>query len=209
MIERKAHIVKVEMEILVFAKDGDEAIRIAKSDAIQTELYTADYNAEVAAYLPGGYDAKDRVWGYADGVETIADALAMTPEYVEAEKRRQVRIDNLRGCKLPTADELNEIIEQFHPRKTPEGHMTDCDCKSCQRLRFINEAIASRDPDRLIALVQDQLVTITVLEMDDAYHNSILDGSWPSAKEILTDALALAEKVNHDVRPRQDPRDVG
>jgi hypothetical protein len=49
----------------------------------------------------------------------------------------------------------------------------------------------TRDPDKLIALVKKMTARIAHAEMDCDYYECILDGSWPSSREILVRGLNM------------------
>jgi len=64
-----------------------------------------------------------------------------------------------------------------------------CDCKICDLADVRLEALESND----IAVVKDALAKMSHLWLeansDVNYYKSILDGTWPSSKEILTKSL--------------------
>lgn len=65
-----------------------------------------------------------------------------------------------------------------------------CDCEWCDKLRRVESVIARRDPDELVALVEELYTDNFNVALDVEYHEVILDGSWPGARDILTRALA-------------------
>ena len=84
--------------------------------------------------------------------------------------------------------------------------MAKCECDICKRHQRIKDIVASRDPDKLIAMVNELADALASTEMDLNYDECILDGSWPSAVYILENALCKA--IVHPDRkdsPHDDP----
>lgn len=77
-----------------------------------------------------------------------------------------------------------------------------CDCKLCNEHAFIREAIANRDVDKLIALLEKMSNDICNISMDANYNECILDGSWPSSIRQLEEALVKAR--NHPNRKAEE-----
>lgn len=76
--------------------------------------------------------------------------------------------------------------------------MSKCTCRICEEIKKVNAVIDSRDPDQLIALVRDLFTRVANLEQDNDYYECILNGSWPSAKMILENALSKIPKEEND-----------
>lgn len=64
-----------------------------------------------------------------------------------------------------------------------------CDCRLCKRSRLIREAVLSRDTDALISMVEELQEENHQIGDGEQYYESILNGSWPSAEEILVNVL--------------------
>lgn len=54
-----------------------------------------------------------------------------------------------------------------------------CNCEYCNRLRYYKEINL---PENIVEYIMD-------LEMDVEYFKAILNGNWPSGKEVLKQAL--------------------
>lgn len=88
-MSKKCWVVSVELEALVWAESADEAKRIGVKD-IQAEasnLYYPDSHAAPATHVPYGYEMGDEFFRTGEQSITVAEALAMTPEFVAAQKR--------------------------------------------------------------------------------------------------------------------------
>ena len=72
-----------------------------------------------------------------------------------------------------------------------------CDCRICTEHKATQAVIESRDVDELIKVVQDLESDKAHLELDLAVKEAVMDGSWPSAKRQLTQALSNIEKTEH------------
>lgn len=68
-----------------------------------------------------------------------------------------------------------------------------CDCRICRLGRRVKTTVAERDTDKLIALVNDLSDLWFHTDFDNDYYRCIMDGSWPSAKEILQRAMDRAD----------------
>jgi hypothetical protein len=71
-----------------------------------------------------------------------------------------------------------------------------CECRVCKQGRYIDEVIKGKDFDKLVAVVGDLQDQLAHAETDNKYYENILKGTWPSAKEILTDALRRCEETS-------------
>ena len=78
-----------------------------------------------------------------------------------------------------------------------------CNCDLCKEDGRVDAIIAARDVDELIKLVNQQRNTIANIDNDLDYHKCIINGSWPSAVEILGKALERARKLRTD-QPNED-----
>lgn len=67
-----------------------------------------------------------------------------------------------------------------------------CDCKVCLRSRRIQRAMKRRDPDVLIAIINELYEELEGESTDASHQRAILDGSWPGSVEILERALEHA-----------------
>ena len=73
--------------------------------------------------------------------------------------------------------------------------MSECKCYYCVKTKEIQQAKRDRDVDVLAKLAFEIMNMAVCAEDDRDYYVCILDGSWPSAVEILENALAGAK--NH------------
>ncbi len=98
---KKCFIASVEIDMLIFAEDEDEAQDIAE-DRLQDEvgnLVGEDFNVMPATYYPPGWEPNCIVYqdsSHADDV-TAKEALEVTPEFVEAMKRHA----DMAGARTP------------------------------------------------------------------------------------------------------------
>jgi tRNA A37 threonylcarbamoyladenosine synthetase subunit TsaC/SUA5/YrdC len=72
--------------------------------------------------------------------------------------------------------------------------MRDCNCRLCKRIDRIDAIKQKGDHREMIALVDELHESLMNVEEDVNYENSIADGSWPQAVEILTHRLARAKE---------------
>ena len=80
----------------------------------------------------------------------------------------------------------------------------ECQCDWCQNIsKPAEEAMKSRDPDKLINILTICLNHICQIEFDLDHENAIADGSWPSAVEILEKRLVNAVKVRAENETQQ------
>ena len=54
-----------------------------------------------------------------------------------------------------------------------------CECDLCKRGRYIRDVVASRDPDRLIALVHELSEQLLHVEFENEGLKLDLSGGWP------------------------------
>lgn len=64
-----------------------------------------------------------------------------------------------------------------------------CQCDSCVRHRRFREAVDNKDFDCLVEIINGLEDQLSFAVTDAEYYESILDGSWPNAGEILRNAL--------------------
>lgn len=60
-----------------------------------------------------------------------------------------------------------------------------CNCSYCEKIKEIETIVAHRNFDKLVEIVWGLMDSLAYSEQDRCYYKSILDGSWPSAIEIL------------------------
>jgi hypothetical protein len=65
-----------------------------------------------------------------------------------------------------------------------------CDCRFCKEHQRFKDVVAGRDVEQLILLATDLFEQAQHAEHDNEYYRCILNGSWPSAREILERALS-------------------
>jgi hypothetical protein len=80
-----------------------------------------------------------------------------------------------------------------------------CNCDICKEDERVDAIIAARDVDELIKLVNQQRDKMANIDDDLDYHKCILNGSWPSAVEILGKALERAKKLQNRVYTSKCP----
>jgi hypothetical protein len=71
-----------------------------------------------------------------------------------------------------------------------------CECFSCTIDRNISKAIAEKNIDKLAELTRQVLNLWICAEDERDFYQSIVDGSWPNAEEILTRSL---EKIKNNI----------
>ena len=86
------------------------------------------------------------------------------------------------------------MVQGMAYRAWKEIIMSDkCECRLCKLSAELTEALHSDDID----FVKDALRKFSDLwlcaDFDNNYYQAILDGSWPSAEEILTRSLEKAK----------------
>ena len=59
--------------------------------------------------------------------------------------------------------------------------MEACQCFTCQKGREMNAVLKKKDPDEMVAMIQELGELWLCAEFDKGYCEAILDGSWPSA----------------------------
>ena len=69
-------------------------------------------------------------------------------------------------------------------------------CHICKQSEMVKR-IQSKLPEREAKEFRDFVNEYVNIEMDLNYHQAIMDGSWPSAVEQLTDALEKAKRIRH------------
>jgi hypothetical protein len=88
---KKCFIASVEIDILVFAEDEDEARDIAGQHLADEAVNISDddFSVRPATYYPPGWEPHCIVYQSGDAGEdvTAKEALEATPEFVEARKR--------------------------------------------------------------------------------------------------------------------------
>lgn len=72
----------------------------------------------------------------------------------------------------------------------------ECRCDLCRRHRHIRATIKSGAREELCKLIDELSDQLLEVEDDRDYYAAILDGSWPSAVELLQQALKEAEAKN-------------
>lgn len=72
-----------------------------------------------------------------------------------------------------------------------------CDCEVCKYGRLVEENLANL-PETQKAFFEDMYERLCFKEDSCARYKSILDGSWPYAKGILTNALSRCEGGDND-----------
>lgn len=74
--------------------------------------------------------------------------------------------------------------------------MKRCDCDLCKRQRKFQKVMRSykfKEEDR--KFIEKIYEDLNMTEFDNDVNEAVLDGSWPSAKEILTRALDKAAEI--------------
>jgi hypothetical protein len=66
---------------------------------------------------------------------------------------------------------------------------TECDCRICTLSRTIRDVSERGNVEEMRKTLNDLLDNFMCTDMDLCYYKSILDGSWPDAKEHLSKAL--------------------
>jgi hypothetical protein len=66
-----------------------------------------------------------------------------------------------------------------------------CDCYLCKRHARIHAVLKGRNRRKMRELIVELANNLCASELDNDVHEAIMDGSWPSAREQLTRALAL------------------
>lgn len=88
--------------------------------------------------------------------------------------------ENYKGEQLKKLERYIEISEVLHDKNS---------CDLCTLYKLRKEILASDD----IELLKAAIITFSELwsnaEFDRDYYKCIVDGSWPSAEEILTNSL--------------------
>ena len=78
--------------------------------------------------------------------------------------------------------------------------MPSCQCKLCKEHRRVQAIKATGSMDELRALIDELEECLANVEADDEYYCAILDGSWPSAREIAQGIIERCDKVAAPVR---------
>ena len=63
-----------------------------------------------------------------------------------------------------------------------------CTCPFCEKHRRIDEIVNSKDIDKMAYLIRELEDDLVNIQSDNDRLKAILDGSWPSAREILKNA---------------------
>lgn len=74
-----------------------------------------------------------------------------------------------------------------------------CDCRVCKRSESILNTIQRSNPSELIALIEDLKNQLNHAETDNQYYENILNGTWPSSREILTTALQKCPNIESEI----------
>ncbi len=72
--------------------------------------------------------------------------------------------------------------------------MPECECRSCREARAWQAIKDTRDPDKLVALIEELQGRLCHAEVDVNYWNAVSDGSWPSAREIAEGIIKRVEE---------------
>ena len=72
---------------------------------------------------------------------------------------------------------------------------TECQCSWCKLYRRKNETVGQKDPDELVALVEELFELYNHVEAEYNHLNAIMDGSWPSSVETLESNLLKAKAI--------------
>jgi hypothetical protein len=72
----------------------------------------------------------------------------------------------------------------------------NCQCRLCETHRRATEAIASRDAENLIAMVQELLDLWLHDGEDSEYRRAIMKGEWENSEQILEHALTRVRLRN-------------
>jgi hypothetical protein len=67
-----------------------------------------------------------------------------------------------------------------------------CECEVCKYGRLVEENLEGL-PSHQKEFFADMYERLCSAEFDTSYYRAILDGSWPSAKSILANALTKCE----------------
>lgn len=67
-----------------------------------------------------------------------------------------------------------------------------CNCEECQRMATLDRLTATMTEEQK-AFVMNLYEDLIHANMDRAHYEAILNGTWPSAKETLEQALKLAQ----------------
>lgn len=70
-----------------------------------------------------------------------------------------------------------------------------CVCQLCERHRRVETVLRGKDIKAMIHLIRELESRLDHTEADLNYDEAVLDGSWPSAPEILSRSLERAKGI--------------
>jgi hypothetical protein len=73
------------------------------------------------------------------------------------------------------------------------GERTQCDCRLCTYSRKVRAIKNRRDPQEMATIIDELMDANYSMGADLEYDEAVLNGSWPSAVDILEGALERAK----------------
>lgn len=100
---------------------------------------------------------------------------------------------NDRIIKRESSKKMNQVDQ--HDAEFMIEEKTECQCFYCQKHKEIWKAKKEQNVNKLAEIAMQLGNKAVIVEFDNDYHSSILDGSWPRAVEILEHSLKKAKEI--------------
>lgn len=75
-----------------------------------------------------------------------------------------------------------------------------CKCAICVRVRKLRMVLKNGSRNQIIKFVTGIMDDLCEAEADLDWHRCVMNGSWPTAEEVLTSSLASVRKKKDEAR---------